>query len=126
MAQRTAVSTKEIRGIIEALQQGSRQAVEAMQDSHEGVERCVEDSQLAAQILLAVSSDIARIDELNGRIVSTTREQSTVSLEIVGRLQSVQDIAQETADDVESLALSSRRLPPIATRLDALGRTFHQ
>jgi methyl-accepting chemotaxis protein len=27
---------------------------------------------------------------------------------------------------VETLALSSQRLPPIATRLDALGRTFHQ
>lgn len=126
LAQRTAVSTKEIRTIIEALQQGSRKAVEAMHDSREGVERCVEDSQLAAAMLQAVGSDISQIDELNGRIVTTTREQSSASLEIVGRLQSVQSIAQSTADDVETLALSSQRLPPIATRLDALGRTFHQ
>ena len=126
LAQRTAVSTKEIRMIIEALQQGSRKAVEAMHDSREGVERCVEDSQLAAAMLQAVGSDISHIDELNGRIVTTTREQSTASCEIVGRLQSVQTIAQNTADDVETLALSSQRLPPIAVRLDALGRTFHQ
>jgi len=71
------------------------------------------------------NSDISQIYELNGRIV-TTSEQSKASVEIVGRLQSVQSIAQNTADDVETLALSSRRLPPIATRLDALGRTFHQ
>ncbi len=32
---------------------------------------------------------------------------------------------QNTTDDVETLALSSQRLPPIAVRLDALGRTFH-
>jgi methyl-accepting chemotaxis protein len=126
LAQRTAVSTKEIRTIIEALQQGSRKAVEAMHDSREGVVRCVEDSQLAAAMLQAIGSDISHIDELNGRIVSTTREQSSASLEIVGRLQSVQGIAQGTANDVETLALSSRRLPPIAVRLDALGRTFHQ
>ena len=126
LAQRTAVSTKEIRTIIEALQQGSRNAVEAMHDSREGVERCVEDSRLAAAMLRAVGSDISQIDELNGRIVTTTREQSTASVEIVGRLQSVQTIAQNTADDVETLALSSQRLPPIAIRLDALGRTFHQ
>jgi methyl-accepting chemotaxis protein len=96
-----------------------------MQDSREGVERCVEDSQLAAAMLQAIGSDISQIDELNGRIFTTTREQSTASVEIVGRLQSVQSIAQNTADDVQTLASSSRQLPPIATRLDALGRTFH-
>ncbi len=97
-----------------------------MHDSLEGVERCVEDSQLAAAMLQAVGSDISHIDELNGRIVTTTRKPSTASREVVGRLQSVQTIAQSTADDVETLALSSQRLPPIAVRLDALGRTFDQ
>ncbi|WP_448654313.1 methyl-accepting chemotaxis protein [Pseudomonas fluorescens] len=126
LAQRTAVSTQEIKQIIEGLQHGSRQAVEAMHDSQQGVARCVQDSQVAVEMLQAVGADIAHIDELNGRIVTTTREQSTANLKIVGRLQSVQSIAQSTADDVETLARSSERLPPIAVRLDALGRRFHQ
>ena len=97
-----------------------------MHDSRQGVERCVEDSQLAVEMLRAVGNDISQIDQLNGRIVSTTREQSTANVEIVGRLQSVQSIAQNTTQDVETLARSSERLPPIAVRLDALGRRFHQ
>lgn len=125
LAQRTAVSTQEIKTIIEGLQHGSRQAVQAMHDSRQGVERCVEDSQVAVDMLRAVGNDIAHIDDLNGRIVTTTREQTSANLEIVGRLQSVQSIAQSTADNVETLARSSEQLPPIAVRLDALGRRFH-
>ncbi|MGY2190624.1 methyl-accepting chemotaxis protein [Pseudomonas pergaminensis] len=125
LAQRTAVSTQEIKTIIEGLQHGSRQAVQAMHDSRQGVERCVEDSQVAVEMLRAVGNDIAHIDDLNGRIVTTTREQTSANLEIVGRLQSVQSIAQSTADNVETLARSSEQLPPIAVRLDALGRRFH-
>ncbi|MGE6473371.1 hypothetical protein [Serratia proteamaculans] len=83
-------------------------------------------SQLAVAMLQAVGSDISQIDQLNGQIVSSTREQSSASSDIIGRLQAVQSIAQNTADDVETLALSSQRLPPIAVRLDALGRKFHQ
>ncbi|WP_425274704.1 methyl-accepting chemotaxis protein [Pseudomonas allii] len=125
LAQRTAVSTQEIKTIIEGLQHGSRQAVQAMHDSRQGVDRCVEDSQVAVDMLRAVGDDIAHIDDLNGRIVITTREQTSANLEIVGRLQSVQSIAQSTADNVETLARSSERLPPIAVRLEALGRRFH-
>lgn len=126
LAQRTAVSTKEIQTIIQDLQQGSHQAATAMHDSRESVLRCVENSQLASQALHAVGEDIQHIDQINGLIAATTTEQSVASAEIAEQLQALQGIAESTASNVDVLAQSSQRLPPLAMRLEALGQTFHR
>ena len=125
LALRTADSTKEIKAIIEALQQGSLDAVNAMQLSRTGVERCLSDSLHAVELLDTVVDNIAQIDQLNSQIAQTSHEQSCASSSVVEHLKSVQNIAHNTAQDVELLGISSERLLPIAQRLDALGRTFH-
>ena len=53
--------------IIAKLQQGSRQAALAMQDSQEGVQRCVSASQLASQLLNAVVEDIKLNPDAKGK-----------------------------------------------------------
>lgn len=125
LAQRTATSTREIQGIIERLQTGSRHAVAAMADSRSGVLRCVEESQRASASLRAVGEDIDHINTLNERIAATTQEQSSASEVVVERLRSVQDIAKNSAVDISNLALSNERLSPLATRLEMLGQRFH-
>jgi len=126
LAQRTAASTKEIQTIIEDLQKGSRQAATAMQDSRQGVGRCVENSQRASESLRAVGDGIGHITQLNGLIAATTDQQSTASREIADQLRSVQSIAEHTAANIGILASSSQQLPPLAMRLEALGQTFHK
>ncbi|WP_032623300.1 methyl-accepting chemotaxis protein, partial [Pseudomonas syringae] len=125
LAQRTAASTKEIQTIIEDLQKGSRQAATAMNDSLQGVGRCVEDSQRASQSLRAVGEGIGHITRLNGLIATTTEQQSAVSREMADQLRSVQTIAEHTAANIGVLATSSQSLSPLAIRLEALGQSFH-
>nr|WP_024641301.1 PAS domain-containing methyl-accepting chemotaxis protein [Pseudomonas syringae] len=125
LAQRTAASTKEIQTIIEDLQKGSRQAATAMNDSLQGVGRCVEDSQRASQSLRAVGEGIGHITQLNGLIATTTEQQSAVSREMADQLLSVQTIAEHTAANIGVLATSSQSLSPLAIRLEALGKSFH-
>ncbi|MCF5167440.1 chemotaxis protein [Pseudomonas congelans] len=125
LAQRTASSTKEIQTIIEDLQRGSRQAATAMNDSLQGVGRCVEDSQRASESLRAVGEGIGHITQLNGLIATTTEQQSAVSREIADQLRSVQTIAEHTAANIGVLATSSQSLSPLAIRLEALGQSFH-
>ncbi|MFA0966448.1 methyl-accepting chemotaxis protein [Pseudomonas amygdali] len=125
LAQRTASSTKEIQTIIEDLQRGSRQAATAMNDSLQGVGRCVENSQRASESLRAAGEGIGHITQLNGLIATTTEQQSTVSREIADQLRSVQTIAEHTAANIGVLATSSQSLSPLAIRLEALGQSFH-
>ncbi len=125
LSQKTSVSTSEIQQIIERLQQGSRQAASAMHDSREGGQRCVSASQSAAQMLHVVADDIANINRFNALIAATTQEQSRVSVDISHRLQTVQQIAECNADNIGALTRSSQCLPPLAARLENLGRAFH-
>jgi methyl-accepting chemotaxis protein len=125
LSQKTSTSTTEIQQIITKLQDGSRQAAIAMQDSREGVERCVSASQLASQLLHAVVEDIAVINHFNDLIASTTQEQSKASMGINERLQAVQAVAERNAENIGVLTRSSECLPPLAQRLTALGQAFH-
>ncbi|MGV8920910.1 MAG: methyl-accepting chemotaxis protein [Pseudomonas sp.] len=126
LARKTSASTREIQLIIDALQQGSRQAVTAMQGSRDEVQTCVAASQRASQLLHAVVDDIASIHRVNGLIATTTQEQSAASIDINHRLQAVQSIAERNATDIGTLTRSSRTLPPMAQRLEALGQAFHR
>lgn len=58
LARKTAASTSEIQGIISRLQQGSRQATEAMHDSRASVARCVSSSQDTTALLDAIANEI--------------------------------------------------------------------
>lgn len=125
LSQKTSVSTSEIQQIIERLQQGSRQAASAMQSSREGARRCVGASQSAVQMLEVVAGDIANINDFNGLISTTTQAQSRISVEIGERLQRVQQIAEHNAGNIAALTRSRQCLPPLAARLEDLGRAFH-
>lgn len=92
------ISTEEIKAL-KIFQYGICPAVEAINASHEGVARCVEDSQLTAHFT-GGGNDISHMDELMERILTTTRELSMSGLEIAQRLRSV--IVQNIADDVET------------------------
>jgi methyl-accepting chemotaxis protein len=85
LAERTRGSTKEIAGIIKAVQSGSRQAVQKM---HEGVARVsgnVELAREAAAALEAIVANAGRSFEMATKISRALGEQSTAS----GRLHEV-------------------------------------
>jgi len=124
LAQKTAASTTEIQGIISRLQQGSRKATEAMQNSRDSVARCVSSSQDTTALLDAIASEIEGISQMNEMIAAATHEQTAVSADMGRHLQSVQQVAERNAGDASELDNDGRQLHELAGRLGSLSSRF--
>jgi len=124
LAQKTALSTSEIQQIISQLQQGSRQAASAMQESRTSVLSCVQDSQATAELLGAVAQDINSITQMNELIAAATHQQAATSAEVSQHLHSVQQVAQQNLSDAQSLSHDGQQLSQLAVRLSSLSQRF--
>ncbi|WP_313088175.1 methyl-accepting chemotaxis protein [Pseudomonas sp.] len=124
LAQKTAASTREIQAIIGRLQQSSQRAAEAMQESRQGVARCVDDSRQTTDMLEAMAEEIAAISRMNELIAAATHQQTAVTADISSHLQSVQQIAGQNAQDANQLDRDSHDLSALASRLGALSGRF--
>ena len=124
LAQKTAASTAEIQDIIGRLQQGSRQAASAMQESRSSVNRCVTDTQQIAQLFGSVAVEIQAITQMNELIAAATHQQAAVSSEVSQHLGSVQQVAEQNAKDAQALNDASQRLSSLAQHLASLSTRF--
>ncbi|MCG4455388.1 methyl-accepting chemotaxis protein [Pseudomonas sp. MMS21-TM103] len=124
LAQKTALSTAEIQQIISSLQQGSRQAASAMQESRDSVRNCVKDSQATAELLGAVAQDINAITQMNELIAAATHQQAATSAEVSQHLNSVQQVAEQNLSDAQKLSSDGQQLSTLAERLNSLSRRF--
>ena len=119
LARKTAASTSEIQGIISRLQQGSRQATEAMHDSRASVARCVSSEDTTA-LLDAIANEIEAISQMNEMIAAATHEQTAVSADMGVTCRSVQQVAERNAGDASALDGGGRQLHELAGRLGSL------
>lgn len=124
LAQKTALSTAEIQEIISDLQQGSRQAATAMQESRDSARSCVLDSEATADLLSAVAQDINAITQMNELIAAATHEQTATSAEVSQHLLSVQEVAEHTFGYANKLNKQGQQLSQFADRLNRLSGRF--
>ncbi|WP_372241054.1 MULTISPECIES: methyl-accepting chemotaxis protein [Pseudomonas] len=124
LAQKTALSTREIQEVIGRLQSGSRAAAQAMSSSRENVEQCVSRSRRTSELLLRMTEGIASISQMNQLIATATQEQSSVSEEVILHLQDVQGVAEHNDSDAQALEREGSRLQELSGRLQRLTERF--
>ncbi len=124
LASRTQDSTQEIQSMIERLQTGSREAVEAMESSRSRAQSTVEEAGNASESLGSITQSVSRISEMNDQIASAAEEQSSVADEINRNIVSINEISEQTAEGATQTATAGDQLARLANQLQNLVAKF--
>ncbi|MFZ0468953.1 MAG: methyl-accepting chemotaxis protein [Thiogranum sp.] len=124
LASRTQQSTEEIHAMIDRLQQGARNAVNAMQAGQEKSEDSVSKSEEARTALQSIETAVGEINDMNVQIASAAEEQSAVAEEINRNVVAIRDISRQTTEGVQQTAGSSQNLLQVARQLQSLVNEF--
>ncbi|NOY61606.1 MAG: methyl-accepting chemotaxis protein [Gammaproteobacteria bacterium] len=125
LASRTQESTHEIQEMIERLQTGSVDAVQAMKKAHERADSTVKQATRAGESLETITRSVNTISDMNSQIASAAEEQSAVSEEINANVVSISNVADQTAGGAEQTNQNSARLNQLSHQLNALVGRFN-
>ena len=124
LASRTQASTTEIQAMIERLQQGTKNAVQVMEQGKSQASVGVETAIKAGSSLDSITSAVSSITEMNIQIASAAEEQNSVAEEINRNISNISSISDRTAGHSQQNANASRELSSLASELQSLVGQF--
>lgn len=124
LAGRTQESTAEINQIIDKLQSGSRNAVQAMNKSREQARSVVDQAALAGSSLTTIAESVSQIDEMSTHIATAAEEQNAVAEDMDRNIVRINDMATENASGAEQTSQSGQNLARMASELQGLVGQF--
>ncbi|EKT4522816.1 methyl-accepting chemotaxis protein [Pseudomonas putida] len=123
LARRVQSSTDEITGMVAALQAGTRDAVDFMQESSYKADACVKQAQEAGEALAEITSAVAQMRESNTQIAVAAQQQSQVAEEMNRAVVSIRDVTEQTVQQTVDSATTSSELASLAAQLNkAIGQ----
>ncbi|TBU97666.1 methyl-accepting chemotaxis protein [Phytopseudomonas dryadis] len=117
LAKRVQDSTDEITSMIGALQSGTRDAVEFMQESSLKADDCVQAAHEAGEALAAITGAVAQMRESNTQIAVAAEQQSQVAEEMTRAVVGIRDVTERTVQQTLESATTSSELAELAGEL---------
>lgn len=119
LASKVQGSTEEIQMMIEALQSGSKDAVQAMHLSIRGSEESVDAAQIALASLTEIASSVTTINDMNIQISSAATEQVAVSDEINRNILNINDLVASSKNSGVQITRASDELAQLASDMQS-------
>ncbi len=117
LASRTQQSTEEIHAMIERLQGGARDAVQAMESGRTQARATVERAGRAGGSLESIAGAVSEITTMNTHIADAARQQGEVAEEINRNVSTITQVADQTAGGTEHLSAAGADLARLAAEL---------
>ena len=124
LASRTQQSTDQIKKLIDRLQVGAENAVNAMSSSIEEAHKNSTQVDDVATSLNKIKNEILNINSVLTQVASASEQQSATSNEISNNIASISDISNRTAQGTESLHNAEQDLTNVTIRLNKVISTF--
>lgn len=118
LAKRVQTSTDEITSMVSALQAGTRDAVDFMQESSFKADDCVQQAQEAGAALAEITRAVAQMRESNTQIAVAAEQQSQVAEEMNRAVVSIRDVTENTVQQTVDSATTSNQLATLAGELN--------
>lgn len=123
LAKRVQTSTDEITTMVSALQAGTRDAVDFMQESSYKADECVQQALEAGEALAQITGAVAQMRESNTQIAVAAEQQSQVAEEMNRAVVSIRDVTENTVRQTVDSATTSHELATLAGELNkAIGQ----
>ncbi len=124
LAKRTQESTEEINSMIGKLQQGAKNAVEAMASGIDTASNTVKDADLTGQSLNKITEAITAINDLSTQVATATEEQSSVVNELNSHILNIKNMSDSTASEVKTINEKCSELSHSSNRLRKMVNNF--
>ncbi|WP_428386851.1 methyl-accepting chemotaxis protein [Mucisphaera sp.] len=124
LADRTTKATEEIAQSIDAIQQGTGEAVERMQTGSQRVDQGVERASTAGRSLTAIASGSREVEQIVSSIATSSKEQASASQSVTESISCMTAVISESAEGSKQAAEAVTLLSMKAEQLNALIERF--
>ncbi|MBW7900246.1 MAG: methyl-accepting chemotaxis protein [Rhodocyclaceae bacterium] len=119
LAERTSLSTTEIAGMVDKIQNGTRNAVTSMQAGVAQADKGVSLANEAGESIVSIRDGALRVVEVVNDISSSIREQSAASSDIAKNIERIAQMSEEGVQAVRHTTDAARHLQELSTALHA-------
>jgi len=124
LAERTTKATKEISGMIKAIQTETRQAIVSMEDGVKGTERGAAEAAQLETSLNEILEQISAVAMQVSQIATAAEEQTATTSEISSNMMQITEVVQQTSQGAHESATAAAQLSGNAEELQRLVRQF--